>query len=96
MEPIWTTSNFSFEDLNDKTVEFFTSVHGVCRFMVRNPDNKLWISIRMTQLDQDQTTLHLTDQSLTQELVDCIERHPDREIAEFRLDSRGLRSPDME
>ena len=91
MDTIWTKSKWSYDDLNDKTVEFRIParggmVHGLGRFLVRrNPDGLLAGDATTDIEGRDWAERIFTRYHLPQVAVDRIERHPDQSVAAFLL-----------
>lgn len=90
MEPIWTLSKWSMEQLDHKTVEFYLpSERGIVRsvgeFCVsQNPQGLLAIDVVVdlpkSPVERTQTRFHIPQVG-----VDAIEKHVDPAVAEFRL-----------
>jgi hypothetical protein len=88
--PIWTKSKWSHDDLDQKTVEFeipFKAriVRGIGEFWVMPKDDLLSIEIVTDQQGRNWAERIQSHFSLSQAAVDRIERHPDPNVAEFRL-----------
>ena len=90
-EYIWTTSAWSVEDLEFKTVEFSIPasggiVHGIGQFFVsRNPERLLRIEVVTDEQGRNWAERIQTRYQLPQAAVDRIAKHPDPAIAEFLL-----------
>jgi len=90
MEPQWTKSKWTYEQLERKTVQFRIpanrcEVHGIGEFRVRqNPKGLLAVEISVDLLS---TMFSRTDHlfSIPQAGVDAIELHADQAVAQFRL-----------
>jgi hypothetical protein len=92
MEPVWTRSQWSFDDLENKTVEFRLrldadkTVSGRGRFLLaENPDLLLSVRIRVDMQGDHWSSRIQHDYQAPQAAVDRIERHPDPTVADFRL-----------
>lgn len=89
-EQIWVHSKWKCEELHTQSVEFKLQVdggeaHGLGQFVVSsNAEGWLSIDIR-TNLRGDTVIPDGTyDFHLSQQVANCIERHPNRKTADFR------------
>jgi hypothetical protein len=92
-KPIWTKSEWKWDDLHDKTVEFRIPkaggiLRGDGRFVIvgPNPDGLLFVQIEQTFQGRNWAELVQWRHYLPQPAVDRIRRHPDQSVAEFLLE----------
>lgn len=91
MDAIWTKSKWRKDDLDHKTVEFRIPTqrgieHGIGEFLVRqNPAGLLAIEVVSDVRGTDWLERIQTRYYIPQVGVDRIERHSDRQVAEFQL-----------
>lgn len=85
-----TKSKFSFDDLNEKSVEFQILtrngfLHGIGKFLVRQTSDGL-LDVVLEVCELVTSTEEVSHQfQVPQEIVGKIERHSDQSVAEFRL-----------
>lgn len=88
--PVWIKSKWTWEDLQDKTVQFRLispkwRIEGIGKFLMRiNPASEVAIEICAIK---SATLAEVVEMRfyLYQKVADKIERHPDPTIADFRL-----------
>jgi hypothetical protein len=90
MEPIWTKSKWTQDDLKHQMVEFWIplkgqAAHGVGEFLVRERNKLLSIEIVTDMQGRNWAERIQSHFVLPQIAVDRIELHPDPNVAKFRL-----------
>jgi len=86
MDIILTKSKLTFEELNNKSVEFKIPSHGIGTFKVRkNDEGLLAIDIDTDIRGNGWNVRGFTRYNLTQDTVDAIQIHPNQSIARFLL-----------
>lgn len=90
IEPIWTKSQWRSDDLDHKTVEFRLpmkggAVHGTGKFWVRSRGDLQSIEIVTDTQGRNWAERIQSHFVLPQIAVDRIEKHPDQNVAQFRL-----------